>query len=125
MLATREAEPSQRLCDLRAPRPDTSERACDLQVLGRGQVILDRIGVPDVDELTAEFLLQPPDVFTAPAYLAAGRFEQAACNAQEAGLPGTVGSPDPEQIAAVQCEVQRAEEPALPARTMKIDRLEG
>src|SRR5882762_5336046 len=124
MLATGETEPAQCLADLSGAGAHAGKRARDLKVLGRGQVFLDRIGVPDVDELAAEFLLQPADIFTAPTNFAAGRFEQAACDAQEARLAGTVGSPDPEQLAAGQREVQRAKELALAAHAVEINRLE-
>jgi len=80
--------------------------------------------VSDVDELPPEFLLQPSDIFARPANFTARRFEQAACNAQEARLAGTVDASDPEQPTAVQREVQRAEELALAARAVEINCLE-
>src|SRR5712691_9749207 len=51
VLATGKAEPAQRLADLRGLRPDAGERARHVQILGGAQVVLDRIGVSDVDEL--------------------------------------------------------------------------
>src|SRR2546430_4213372 len=62
VLAAGKAEPAQRLADLRRLPGNTRERARHVQILGGGQVILDRIGVSDVDELPPEFLLKPPDV---------------------------------------------------------------
>src|SRR5438128_1236687 len=62
ILATGKPEPIERLADPRGLRPDTGERARHVQVLGGGQVILDRIGVSHVDEPPPEFLLQPPDI---------------------------------------------------------------
>src|SRR6266853_1773419 len=124
VLASGKAEPAERLADLRRLHRDTGERARHVQILGGSQVILDCIGVSDVDELPPEFLLKPPDIVAAPTHFAAGRFEKATCDAQEARLAGTVGSSDPQQIAAAQREVQGAEELALAAHAVKISRLE-
>src|SRR6266545_7573912 len=46
ILATGKAEPVERLADPRGLRPDTGERARHLQILGGGQIVFDRIGVP-------------------------------------------------------------------------------
>src|SRR5207302_7557145 len=124
VFATGKAQASQRLADLRSLPRNAGERARHVQILGSGQLILDCIGVSDVDELPPEFLLKPPDIYSTPTHFAAGWFEQAACDAQEARLAGTVGSSDPEQLAAAQGEVQRAEELALAAHAVEIDCLE-
>src|SRR5258706_12656495 len=98
--ATAEAELANRLADHRGLTPNAGERARNAKILGRGQVILDRAGVPNVDDLPPELLLQPPDILARPTYLAAGRLEQRACDSQEARLARAVGSSDAEQLAA-------------------------
>src|SRR6266704_1941965 len=124
ILATGQAEPIERLADPRGLRPDTGERARHVQVLGGGQVILDRIGVSHVDEPPPEFLLQPPDILARPAHFTARRLEESARNAQQAGLAAAVGSADAQQLAAAQREGEAAEQRALTARALEIDRLE-
>src|SRR5258708_7153172 len=103
---------------------NAGKRARHVQILGRGQVILDRVGVSDVHELPPELLMQPPNILARPEDLAARRLEQAACDAKEARLAGAVVPCDTEQLAAAQREAQRAEKPALAAHALEIDRLE-
>src|SRR5712672_878001 len=124
ILATAKAELAKRLADPRGLHPNAGERARSAQILGRGQVILDRAGVPNVDDLPPELLLQPPDILARPAYLAAGRLEQRACDSQEARLARAVGSSDAEQLAAAYSEAQRTEQAALAARAVKVNRFE-
>src|SRR5207249_4576278 len=102
VLATGKTQASQRLADLRRLPAIARERTRHVQILGGCQVILDRIGVSDVDELLREFLLKPPDIVAAPTYFAARRLEQSARDAQKARLAGTVGSSDSEQLATAQ-----------------------
>src|SRR5258707_299148 len=100
IFATAKAELAKRLADPRGLHRNAGKRARNAQILGRSQVILDRAGVSDVDELPPELLLQPPDILARPAYLAAGRLEQRAYDSQEARLARAVGSSDAEQLAA-------------------------
>src|SRR6266851_9263983 len=124
IFAAGKAETGERLADPRGLRPHAGERARRVQVLGGGQVILDRIGVSHVDEPPPEFLLQPPDIFARPAHFAASRLEQPARDPQEAGLPGAVGPADAQQLAAAQREPKTIEQRALAARALEIDALE-
>src|SRR6266704_464555 len=124
ILATGKAEPAERLADPRGLRPDTGERARHVQVLGGGQLILDRIGVSHVDEPPPEFLLQPPDILARPAHFTLCGLEESARNTQQAGLAAAVGSADAQQLAAAQREGEAAEQRALTARALEIDRLE-
>src|SRR6266851_7546714 len=124
ILATGKAEPVERLADPRGLRPDAGERARHAQILGGGQVVLDRVGVSDVDELAPEFLLQPADILARPAHFAPRRLEQPACDAQQAGLAGAVRPDDPQQLAAAQREPKTIEQRALAASALEIDRLE-
>jgi hypothetical protein len=70
------------------------KRAGYRQVLRGSQVLLDRIGVADVDERARERLAQPADVLPLPAHRSLSRGEQPAEDPQEARLAAAIFTRD-------------------------------
>jgi hypothetical protein len=70
-----------------------AQRSCNPQVLHRGEVVLDAVGMTDVGHLPTILLVRCLDGQVAPAHRACGRRGQAAEDAQQAGLATPVAAP--------------------------------
>src|SRR5688500_9479049 len=96
--------------DLRRGGRQAGNAAGDGEVLGGGELVLHRRRVAEVDEVTGVFLAQRLNGGPVPAHLARARREQAAQDAQQAGLAAAVRAGDAQRLARRERERERAEQ---------------
>src|SRR5258706_10110799 len=105
-------------------RRKSRQPASDLEVLRRGQVVLHRRRVAQVDDLSRIFLPQNADRLALPAHLPFIRRQQTAEDAQQAGLAAAVRAGDAQALAARQRKAKGAEKRAVLAHALQASGFE-
>lgn len=124
MCAAADAKLVERRPQLAVGGPASGERARNGKILGCRKIILDGVGVTEINEPPPELLAQSPDILALPAHRAGGRRKQAAQDAQQACLAAAICPGNAQQLAPAQLEVKPAEERALATRALEFDCLE-
>src|ERR671936_2634459 len=107
-----------------ALRLQAGEPAGDVEVLVRREIVLERGGVPDVDEVARILFRKAADRRAAPAHYALRRREQAAEDAKQARLAAAVRAGDAQELAPRDAERQPAKERAAATLAVEPRRLQ-
>src|SRR5262245_7610191 len=105
-----EAETDQGSVDFALRGRRSGQLARNAQILRRGEIVLHRRCMAEIEHLLRIFFPQGLDRGAIPAHLSGGRRKKAAKNAQQAGLAAAVRPCDAQRLAAFQGERERAEQ---------------
>ena len=100
----------QRLHGERALEAVTGHDACGDEILERSEVVLQRGGMAQVDQVAVELVALLRQRTPLPEHFAFARCSQPAEDAQQTGLAGAIGAQNPQQFATRQHQIDTAEE---------------
>ena len=103
---------------------NSNQPARDLEIFDRREIVFHRRRVAQVDDLARVFFFQRTDFFATPTHFAFTRREQAAQDAQQAGLAAAVDAGNAQPLAGGEGKAKRIEQRALLAHALQADRFQ-